>query len=100
MFFEEAAFNLATGDTSSVINAGDKYYIVRCISDNDKSKTEVNKEELLKKKQLELFNESFAEYEAGIYIEINNKVWDSLCISKSSIYSADFETIFSSYIAK
>lgn len=36
--FETAAFNLKTGETSSIVEAGGKYYIIRCTSDNEKSK--------------------------------------------------------------
>ena len=50
--FETAAFNLKTGETSSIVEAGGKYYIIRCTSDNEKSKTEANKTALMDEKKL------------------------------------------------
>lgn len=34
--FEETAFNLKTGETSGIVHSGEKYYIIKCISDNEK----------------------------------------------------------------
>lgn len=57
--FEKAAFDLATGEMSKVVEAEGRYYIIRCTSDNDKAKTEVNKSAILEKRKLEKFNEDF-----------------------------------------
>ncbi len=51
--FEEAAYALATGEMSKIVEADGKYYIIRCTSDNDKAKTEVNKSAILADKKLE-----------------------------------------------
>lgn len=50
--FEDAAFNLSTGEMSKVVEASGRYYIIRCTSDNDKAKTEVNKSAILEKESL------------------------------------------------
>lgn len=41
---------------SSIVESAGRYYIIRCTSDNDKAKTEVNKSAILEKRKLEQFN--------------------------------------------
>ena len=96
--FEEIAFNLSTGDMSEVFEVDGKYYIIRCTSDNDKTKTEVNKTTILESKQLEKFNEFMNEYEADVYVDWNNSVWKKLSVRSNIIYSANFESIYNSYL--
>lgn len=92
--FEEAAYALATGETSGIVEAEGRYYIIRCTSDNDKAKTEVNKSAILADKKLAAFNEKFEEYESGKYVEWNKKEWEKLSVSNATIYSVKFEDVF------
>lgn len=98
--FENAAFNLATGEMSKIIEAGGRYYIIRCTSDNDKAKTEVNKTAILEKRKLKQFNADFEKYESEIYMEFNDKVWDDIKISDCYIFEGSFEDIFNSNFGK
>ena len=45
--YEKAAYALATGETSDVIEADGKYYILRCVNDYDEAATKVRKEEMV-----------------------------------------------------
>ncbi len=92
--FEDAAYSLATGEMSDIVEADGKYYIIRCTSDNDKAKTEVNKSSILAEKKLAAFNEKFEKYEAGKYVEWNNREWEKLSVSGADIYNVKFEDIF------
>ena len=92
--FEEAAYALSTGEMSSIVEAEGKYYIIRCTSDNDKAKTEVNKSAILADKKLAAFNEKFEEYEAGKYVEWNDSEWEKLSVSSAVIYNVKFEDTF------
>lgn len=92
--FENAAYALATGEMSGIIEAEDKYYIIRCTSDNDKAKTEVNKTAILADKKLEAFNEMFTQYESKKYVEWNTREWKELKVSSAPSYSANFEDLF------
>lgn len=95
--FETAAFELKTGETSKVVAAGDRYYIIKCTSDNEKSKTEANKLALMDDKKLEYFNSVFEKYEASKYIEMNKKVWSSKKTGNAQRLSVSFEDIFNDY---
>ena len=54
--FEEAAYNLASGEVSDVVEAGGRYYIIKCVSDNEKTKTESNRNDIMEALKLEEFN--------------------------------------------
>ena len=96
--FETAAFNLKTGETSSIVEAGGKYYIIRCTSDNEKSKTEANKTALMDEKKLEYFNSVFESYEASKYVEMNKKVWNSKKTANATELPVSFETVFNELV--
>ncbi len=98
--FEKAAFDLATGEMSKVVEAEGRYYIIRCTSDNDKAKTEVNKSAILEKRKLEQFNADFEKYEAGIYMEFNNSEWKKLSIKDGYSLDSSFEDTFNTYFGK
>ena len=98
--FEEAAYALSTGEMSSIVEAEGKYYIIRCTSDNDKAKTEVNKSAILEKRKLEQFNADFEKYEAGIYMEFNNSEWKKLSIQDAYTLGSSFEDTFNEYFGK
>lgn len=98
--FEDAAFNLSTGEMSKVVEASGRYYIIRCTSDNDKAKTEVNKSAILEKRKLEQFNADFEKYESGIYMEFNNSEWKKLNLKDCSVFDGSFEETFNLYFGK
>ena len=98
--FEKAAFNLSTGEMSSIVEAAGRYYIIRCTSDNDKAKTEVNKSAILEKRKLEQFNADFEKYESGIYMEFNNSEWKKLSIQDAYTLGSSFEDTFNAYFGK
>lgn len=98
--FEKAAFDLATGEMSKVVEAEGRYYIIRCTSDNDKAKTEVNKSAILEKRKLEKFNEDFEKYESDIYMEFNDSEWKGLSIRNGLSLDSSFDDIFNTYFGK
>lgn len=53
--YEKAAYVLATGEISDVIEADGKYYILRCVNDYDEAATKVRKEEMVREKRNEVF---------------------------------------------
>lgn len=96
--FENVAFELKTGETSDIVEAGGKYYIIKCTSDNDNNKTEANKLALIEQYKLDSFNSEFEKYEAGKYIDINKKEWEKLSVESAQKLSVNFEEIFNKYL--
>ena len=82
--------------TSGIVEADGRFYIIRCTSDNDKAKTEVNKSSILEKKKLEAFNDKFEQYESSKYVEINKDEWNKLKVSSAPSFNVRFEDLFNS----
>lgn len=95
--FEDAAFNLKAGETSQILHCNEKYYIIKCISDNEKTKTEANKNDIIEKQKLSEFNKVFESYEASRYVDFNQSLWEKCKLSSANKTSVNFEDIFNNY---
>lgn len=96
--FEKAAFALQSGDLSDVVESDGKFYIIKCSSDNEQSKTDANKEYLLEKKKNEEFEKIFLPYENNTYIELNEGQWDKLTADDIPEVDILFDDIYRQYI--
>ena len=96
--FENAAYALKSGEVSDVVSCDGKFYIIKCSSDNEQSKTDANKEYLLEKKRNEAFEEVFLPYENDTYIEINNSQWEKINVENITVTSVLFDDIYRQYI--
>ncbi len=98
--FEEAAYNLITGQISNVVSTESGFYIIMCINEYDKEKTATNKEKMINDRKLAKFNEVFEAYEAELYAEYNEEAWDALKVSERVNASASFQDIYDKYFTK
>lgn len=96
--FENAAYNLKSGEVSDIVESDGRYYIIKCNSDNDKSKTEANKTAILEKRKLEAFNSEFEPFEAKQYVEFNNKAWNEIKLTSIGNINVKFEEVFNSHL--
>ena len=92
--YEKAAYALATGETSDVIEADGKYYILRCVNDYDEAATKVRKEEMVREKRNEVGYETYSEYAAKVHLAKDDSLWKNLSITDGERTSADFFEIF------
>ena len=92
--YEKAAYALATGEISDVIEADGKYYILRCVNDYDEAATKVRKEEMVREKKNEAFYETYSEYAAKVHLAKDDSLWKNLSITDGEKTSADFFEIF------
>lgn len=81
----EAAFALKTGELSNVIESENGYYIVYCVTENDKEKTAEKKEIILKERQDTAFRESYKEWSSQYKIIVSTPLWEELTFT--SIHS-------------
>ncbi|MDD6572236.1 MAG: peptidyl-prolyl cis-trans isomerase [Thermoflexaceae bacterium] len=95
--FEEAAFNLVTGEISNVVETSKGYYIIMCVNEYDKVKTAVNKEKMISESKLEKFNEIFEPYEAELYAEYNDELWEKLSVEDRIVTTAGFQDTYDKY---
>lgn len=95
--FEEAAFNLVTGETSDIVQTGSGYYIIMCVNEYDKVKTAANKEQMIKDSKLAMFNQKFEPYEADLYAEYNEKLWEKISLDDRIKAGVSFSEIYAKY---
>ena len=92
--YEQAAYALASGEISDVIEADGKYYILRCVNDYDEAATKARKEEMVREKRNEVFYETYSEYAAKVHLAKDDSLWKNLSITDGERTSADFFEIF------
>lgn len=95
--FEEAAFNLVTGETSDIVETESGYYIIMCVNEYDKVKTAANKEQMIKDSKLAMFNQKFEPYEAQLYAEYNEDLWEKITLDDRIRANVNFSDIYVKY---
>lgn len=96
--FEETAFNLVTGEISNVVETESGYYILMCVNEYDKVKTASNKEQMIQENKLARFNEIFEPYEAELYAEYNEELWENISVKDIIRPSIGFQEAYDKYL--
>ncbi|MEY8394222.1 peptidylprolyl isomerase [Lachnospiraceae bacterium 45-P1] len=92
--YEEAAFSLAAGEISGVLEDSGKYYILKCVSDYDESATRTHKEQMIRQRKNEAFYSTYQAFKEGHALTVDEELWRSLSITGSFRVNADFFDIF------
>jgi len=93
--FLDAAFSLATGEATAVIDGGDGYYILYCVNPNDSSRTEQTKASIISQMQQETFDKAYTAFENGLECYINEELLASL--DYTLIMASDDDNFFDVY---
>lgn len=94
---EQAAFALATGELSDVVETSMGCYILLCVNDYDKVKTAANKEQIIIERKLRAFNEIFDKYEEEKYAEYHDTSWTALNVRELPKFDTSFNQIYEKY---
>ena len=92
--FEEVAFSLKTGEVSDCFKAGDKYYLVKCSSDNEQTKTDANRAVLLEKAKSEYLEKKLLPFENGLYFEFDDSGWNKIQFEKVPETKVKFSDVY------
>lgn len=76
----DAAFSMKTGDISEVIEGEQGYYILFCASERDDDATNRRKEEIIEKRQMDMFMEKYAHWMQDKDVDINQSFWNEFSI--------------------
>ncbi len=92
--FEEVAFSLKTGEVSDCFKAGDKYYLVKCSSDNEQTKTDANRAVLMEKAKSEYLEKKLLPFENGLYFEFDDSGWNKIQFEKVPETKVKFSDVY------
>ncbi len=93
--FEKAAFNLATGEISQIVETSAGYHIIKCISTFDKEETDRNKIKIIEQRRKEVFNEEYTNFTQKLTGNINQELWDSVSfLENEEVHTSSFFEIY------
>ena len=96
--FEQAAFNLATGEISNLVETPSGFYIIKCLSTFDKDQTSANKVKIVEEKREEVFGEEYDAFAQGLTRDINEKLWKSISlVDDGNVSTQQFFDIYHDY---
>ncbi len=75
---EQIVLALSDGEFSPVIEDEDGFYIFKCIHAFDEEATMLRKEEILSKRQKEMFEKTFALWQEQAVVVVDEKKWESI----------------------
>lgn len=78
--FEQAAFNLKTGEISGLISTEYGWHIIYCVTDFNEDATTKVKEEIIEERRVNLFADIYSEWSSNYDVVINSDTWDSISL--------------------
>lgn len=99
-FFEKAAFDLADGQVSEMVNTDDGIYLIKCISNYDESATLENKKKIYRERCEKALNSAYDSYISDVLSEFNTKVWDKVSLKDDPNISGlpDLFAVYRNYL--
>jgi len=78
--FEQAAFNLKTGEISDIITTEYGWHIIYCVTDFNEDATTRVKEATIEERRVDLFADIYTNWSASYDVVINSETWDAISL--------------------
>ena len=99
--FEEASFNLETGQISDIVETSYGYHIIKCISTFNREETDANKVKIVEKRKEEVLGQEYEAFVTTLTRNINEELWESVSlIHDENVTTMDFFEIYNKYFEK
>ncbi len=98
--FEEAAFNLGTGEISGIVESEYGYHIIKCISTFNKEETDANKVKIVEQRKEEVFGEEYDKFVSSLTRKLNDDLWESVTfIHDPNVTTQNFFDVYDEYFS-
>ncbi len=87
--FEDAAYQLAGGEISPVIESEAGYHIIKCVNTFDRAQTDANKLKIVEERRKAIFGQEYDSFVASLKKQLNEKLVDSITLIRDKKVNAD-----------
>lgn len=96
--FEEAAFNLETGEISGIVESEYGYHIIKCLNTFNREETDANKLKIVETRKKEVFEEKYDAFVKTLTRRLNEKLWEEVhFIRDANVNTTTFFTVYMEY---
>lgn len=93
--FEEAAFSLAAGQISPVVESEGSFYLIQCVSDYDADATRERKNQIYKERKNWAFQQIYSQFQADHKVSIPSGVWEGVSFEGGeTVQTSDFFRLY------